>query len=50
VFADQVKNIAVNDLERHPQLCRILKVPQGEVGSFQLLLSKIGQWVQTTAK
>ena len=43
MFADQVKNIAVNDLERHPQLCRILKVPQGEVGSFQPLLSKIGQ-------
>jgi hypothetical protein len=27
-----------------------LKVPQGEVGSFQLLLSELGKWVQAAAE
>jgi hypothetical protein len=39
--------IVVDDLERRPQQRRILKVPQGEVGSFQLLLPQLSQWVQT---
>jgi hypothetical protein len=42
--------IVVDDLERHPQPRRILKVPQGEVGSFQLLLPQLRQWVQTAAE
>jgi hypothetical protein len=40
----------VDDLERHPQPRHILKVPQGEVGSFQLLLPQLSEWVQTAAE
>ena len=42
--------IVVDDPERHPQPRHILKVPQGEVGSFQLLLPQLSQWVQTAAE
>jgi hypothetical protein len=35
------EEIVVDDLERRPQPRRILKVPQGEVGSFQLLLPQL---------
>jgi hypothetical protein len=31
----------VDNLERRPQQRHILKVPQGEVGSFQLLLPQL---------
>jgi hypothetical protein len=36
----------VDDLERHSQPRRILKVPHGEIGPFQLLLSQLRQRVQ----
>jgi hypothetical protein len=42
--------IVVDDPERPPQPRRILKVPQGEVGSFQLLLPQLRQRVQTAAE
>ena len=42
--------IVVDDLERRPQPRRVLKVPQGEVGSFQLLLPQLGQRVQAAAE
>jgi hypothetical protein len=41
---------ASNDLERHSQPRRILKIPQGQVGSCQLLLPELGQRMQTTAE
>jgi hypothetical protein len=33
--------IVVDNLERRPQPRHILKVPQGEIGSFQLLLPQL---------
>jgi hypothetical protein len=33
-----------------PSRATFLKVPQGEVRSFQLLLPQLGQWVQTAAE
>jgi hypothetical protein len=42
--------IVVDDLERHPQPRHILKVLQGEVRSFQLLLPQLGQRMQTAAE
>jgi hypothetical protein len=42
--------IVVDDLERHAQPRRILKVLSGEVGSFQLLLPQLGQRMQTAAE
>src|SRR5512132_3694465 len=42
--------IVVYAPERRPQPRRILKLPQGEVGSFQLLLPQLGEWVQTAAE
>jgi hypothetical protein len=42
--------IVVDDLERRPQQRHVLKVPQGEVGSFQLLLAELGQRMQTAAE
>jgi hypothetical protein len=35
------EEIVVDNLERRPQQRHILKVPQGEVGSFQLLLPQL---------
>ena len=43
-------DVAIDDLERRPQPGRILEVALGEVGSFQLLLSELGQRVQTAAE
>jgi hypothetical protein len=42
--------IVVDNPERHPQPRRIVKVPQCEVGSFQLLLPQLSQWVQAAAE
>src|SRR5215218_10968319 len=42
--------IVVDDLERRPQLGHVLKVPQGEVWSFQLLLPQLRQRVKTAAE
>jgi hypothetical protein len=38
-------DVAVNDLERRPESGHILVVALGEVGSFQLLLTELGQRV-----
>jgi hypothetical protein len=40
----------INDPERSSKTGRVLKVPQGEVGSFQLLLPQLGQGMQTAAE
>jgi hypothetical protein len=43
-------DLTINDLERHPQPSRILKVPQGEIWPFKLLLAELGQRVQAAAE
>jgi hypothetical protein len=43
-------DVAVDKPERSSKTGRILEVPQGEVRSFQLLLSERGQWMQTGAE
>jgi hypothetical protein len=40
-------DLTINDLERHPQPSRILKVPSGP---FKLLLAELGQRVQTATE
>ena len=40
----------IDDLERRAQPGHILEIPQGEVGSFQLLLPELGQRMQTAAE
>jgi hypothetical protein len=42
--------IVVDNLERRPQPRHILKIPQSEVGSLQLLLPQLGQRMQTAAE
>jgi hypothetical protein len=43
-------DLTINDLERHPQPSRILKVPSGEIWPFKLLLAELGQRVQTATE
>ena len=40
----------VEDLERRAQLGDFLEVAGSEVGSFQLLLAELRQWVQTATE
>jgi hypothetical protein len=49
-FEAEGAEVAVNDLERRPKPGRILIVQQGEVGSFQLLLSPFGKRMQAAAE
>jgi hypothetical protein len=49
-FQPERADDTIDDPERHPQPRRVLKVPQGEVGSLQLLLPELGQRVQTAAE
>jgi hypothetical protein len=49
-FEPERADDTIEDLERSSEPGRVLKVPQGEVGSFQLLLAQLGQRVQTGAE
>jgi hypothetical protein len=42
--------VAVDKPERRSKTGRILEVPEDEVGSFQLPLAELGQWMQTAAE
>jgi hypothetical protein len=44
-FEPKRADITINDLERHPKPGYLLGVALGEVGSFQRLLSQLGQRV-----
>ena len=49
-FEAEGADLAINDLERHPQPGRVLEVTSGDIRPFQLLLPELGQRMQTAAE